>query len=259
MNLSSILGSAAILSAVMVGSAPAATVNLSAKLTSVPTTALLEKYYLGYYGTPGSTTDYTDVFTSLPAIGSVGTATVTVDDADLDKPVPSIPYSGWGAKITTHLSLPGFLEATVYSPYLYYPISLSEYGYSQSTDGGSTYYGVTPAIGSIRSSYGINEIAFTFGTVLSSPPATGGELLAALSGDKVRGYFEADIGGFGAPLPFTFTLSAASAPSTVPLPASAWLLLAALAPLLPGKGRFGRVLREAAERVRRLSLRAVFA
>ena len=162
---------------------------------------------------------------SLPGLGTAGTIELNIDDSD-----PSLTiFDGFDVRIFASVSLdvPGWITGSMTNnpnPGDFFQVSdthlaFGSYGpTSVATDNGAF---ILP---SARHSFRVD-----FGATAPATPVTIGDLVTALSAPGATGFFSHELEGSPGFI-FTRVEFPASTPE-IPLPASAWLLLAGLAGL----------------------------
>lgn len=165
---------------------------------------------------PGAGPDDPD----FPPLGTAASVTLTVDDSDPNAAL----ITGFDVieAFSASVSVPGYLSGSMDNnpnPADFFQITteylaFGSYGPTSVDNPGTAFF-----LPNARHSFRIY-----FGSVLSDVPTTVGEVVAALGLDGASGFFSHETEGS---LGFTHTrIEFEAAP--VPLPASAWLLLAAL-------------------------------
>ncbi len=159
----------------------------------------------------------------LAPLGTPGTVVLNIDDSN-----PSLPVDDpidFPEEFMASVNVPGFITGSMMSDESFLgtfeatatTLHVSGYGPTTIADPGSAVF-LSEAFHVFRVSYG---------TPLASAPTTIGEVVAALAAPGAIGFFshelEADAGGF-----IRTRVGFTDPPSEVPLPATVWLMLAAL-------------------------------
>lgn len=194
----------------------------AATLLGAFTTQTLEAATFSYDGLvtitegPAVTPDDPD----LPPLGTAGMVELVIDDSD---PTLSI-FNGFNVAevFSVSVDVPGFVSGSMDNnpdPSDFFSITAEYLAFGAYGPTAIVDPGTAVILPSARHSFRID-----FGAALSDVPTTIGEVVAALNIPGASGYFSHELEGSPG---FIFT-RVAFEPSPVPLPASAWLLLAAL-------------------------------
>lgn len=159
---------------------------------------------------------------NLPPIGTLGTVELYINDTNPLTPI----FDGFDVveSFRASVDVPGFISGSMVNnpnPSDFFSLTteflaFGSYGPSAITDPGTETF-----LPSARHSFRIE-----FGATLGSVPTTVGEVVAALSLPGVTGYFSHELEG--SPGFLLTRVSFTDDVSAVPLPASAWMLIAAL-------------------------------
>lgn len=158
---------------------------------------------------------------NLPPIGTAGTVELVIDDSDPNAAIFDLGFNVIQA-FTASVVVPGYISGTMLNnpnPADFFSLTteylaFGSYGPTSIDDPGSAFF-----LGNARHSFRV-----TFGSVLSDIPTTVGEVVAALNLPGASGFFSHELEGSPG-----FIQTRVEFPvAPVPLPASVWLMLAAL-------------------------------
>lgn len=167
---------------------------------------------------------------SLPPVGTPGTIELNIDDSN---PGLSI-FDGFNVRIFADASVdvPGWITGSMTNnpdPSDFFQVTTTSLAFGA--------YGptsVADANGAVILPNGRHSFRVNFGAPVLSTPATIGDLVTALNAPGATGFFSHELEGSPG---FVFTRVEFPATSEIPLPASAWLLLAGLAGLRALRGK----------------------